>query len=282
MAPAVVEAKRIRGFSRSFRMHFHEEYSIALVLNGRIRSETPAGGSSEGPGRLVLIPEGIPHACNPEVPGAWSYILLLVRPGWMRENFEEPVLRRFLYSGALRAVPASPDAFEVLDEAARASRLPDGEARREAEDRLKDLILSSADAPGGSSQAETGRDPDGRTGEPRARRMEALLREKRCRRVALRDLAATAGVCEREALRIFRSAYGLPPYAYLTNLRVNAARRLLRRGLAPSRVAQAAGFYDQSHLTRVFARHVGLTPAEYAESVRKDVRIVQDGRPGIR
>jgi AraC-like DNA-binding protein len=47
------------------------------------------------------------------------------------------------------------------------------------------------------------------------------------------------------------------------NRRVNAARQQLGRGDSPAEVALACGFFDQSHLSRVFKAHTGVTPGVY-------------------
>lgn len=65
-------------------------------------------------------------------------------------------------------------------------------------------------------------------------------------------------------VRSFSRRFGLPPHVYLTGRRVDLARRLLLAGLAPADVAVQAGFYDQAHLTRHFARYLGVTPGRYA------------------
>ncbi|MEU7744957.1 helix-turn-helix domain-containing protein [Nonomuraea sp. NPDC049158] len=51
----------------------------------------------------------------------------------------------------------------------------------------------------------------------------------------LTELAATAGVTPYALLRSFRQAYGMPPHAYVTQLRVAKARELLRQGMPPTR-----------------------------------------------
>jgi len=43
------------------------------------------------------------------------------------------------------------------------------------------------------------------------------------------------------------------------------AKRLIAMGHGPAYVATAVGFYDQSHLTRLFRRAYGLTPGAYAK-----------------
>jgi len=64
-------------------------------------------------------------------------------------------------------------------------------------------------------------------------------------------------------LRAFRAETGLPPHAYLNQIRVRRARGLLDRGVAPARAAAEAGFADQAHLTRHFKRIVGVPPGAY-------------------
>ncbi|MCP6275069.1 helix-turn-helix domain-containing protein, partial [Klebsiella pneumoniae] len=63
--------------------------------------------------------------------------------------------------------------------------------------------------------------------------------------------------------RAFKAAFGLAPHAYLVQLRLSRARRLLADGLSPAETAAALGFADQSHLGRWFRRAYGLTPAAY-------------------
>jgi AraC-like DNA-binding protein len=60
---------------------------------------------------------------------------------------------------------------------------------------------------------------------------------------------------------------GLTPHRYIVQLRVERARKLLRQGETPAAVAAAAGFTDQSHMTRAFARQFGVSPARYRAAV---------------
>jgi AraC-like DNA-binding protein len=64
-------------------------------------------------------------------------------------------------------------------------------------------------------------------------------------------------------VRGFRAATGLTPHAYQLDMRINAARGLLRAGSAPAEVAQELGFYDQSHFQNAFKQRVATTPGHY-------------------
>jgi transcriptional regulator GlxA family with amidase domain len=56
----------------------------------------------------------------------------------------------------------------------------------------------------------------------------------------------------------------MTPAAWAETARVEAARRLLEGGReTPKQVATQCGFADADTLRRAFARHVGVTPAEY-------------------
>lgn len=85
-------------------------------------------------------------------------------------------------------------------------------------------------------------------------------------------LAELASVCETSPfhlVRSFRDAVGMPPHAYLTQLRSNHARDLILRGVPVSGAAYRCGFADQSHLTRTFKRIFGVTPGAYVSASRR-------------
>ncbi len=78
------------------------------------------------------------------------------------------------------------------------------------------------------------------------------------------NLAARMGLSERHFARLFRQEVGVTPAAWVEDVRVTAARRLLEAGdAAPKQVAFQCGFADADTLRRAFQRQVGITPAEY-------------------
>ncbi|MBC8092360.1 MAG: helix-turn-helix transcriptional regulator [Pseudonocardia sp.] len=95
-----------------------------------------------------------------------------------------------------------------------------------------------------------------------ARLHDHLLRNQ-ARNITLAELAELAQLGRYQVQRLFRSEVGVPPHAYLVQLRVARARRLISRGMAPAEVATAVGFADQSHLGRHFRSIAARTPAAY-------------------
>ena len=75
------------------------------------------------------------------------------------------------------------------------------------------------------------------------------------------------GWSRRHVTERFRRQLGITPKAYARLLRFQHATNLLMEacpGRTLADVAMAAGYYDQSHLTRDFAALAGMTPGTYA------------------
>ncbi len=88
-------------------------------------------------------------------------------------------------------------------------------------------------------------------------------------------VAHRVGVSVEHASRCIRRAYGLSPQALRRERRWRQAYGLMAdAGRTLADVAAAAGFADQSHLTRVTRLCAGCTPA----TLRARINCVQDGR----
>ena len=75
-----------------------------------------------------------------------------------------------------------------------------------------------------------------------------------------------AGLSLHRFITVFRSQVGIPPHRYVCRTRVRRRAHLLRRGVPAAVVAIDTGFCDQSHLSRHFKRHCGITPGHFAGS----------------
>lgn len=95
-----------------------------------------------------------------------------------------------------------------------------------------------------------------------------LIHSQLSQDIGLSDLAAVTGYSQAHFLRLFKATFSTTPYRFLTELRVQEAKRLLRgRHQALADVARACGFADQSHFNTVFAHHVGMPPGRYRSQV---------------
>lgn len=78
------------------------------------------------------------------------------------------------------------------------------------------------------------------------------------------ELAALSGLSRAAFARRFTASVGKPPLAYLTDVRLSRAARLLRQtDHSIARIAEAVGYGSQIALTRAFRRQEGVTPGYY-------------------
>ncbi len=112
---------------------------------------------------------------------------------------------------------------------------------------------------------------------PVVQQVRHYLDEHFAQQVSLAELAQLVGLSPYYVHRVFEREVGLPPHAYLENVRIRQAQRLLAQGETIAQVAYDLGFSDQSHLTRRFTRLLGITPGHYLHS-----KMVQDIRAARR
>lgn len=98
------------------------------------------------------------------------------------------------------------------------------------------------------------------------KQIEDYIEENLSDSLSLDDLAGACNLSPSYFARRFKSATGIPPHQYLMQKRVERAKRLLRGTLPIVEVALECGFSHQEHLTNVFRRSTGLTPAVFRRS----------------
>jgi AraC family transcriptional regulator len=83
-------------------------------------------------------------------------------------------------------------------------------------------------------------------------------------RLTLTDLAGVACLSPYHFSRSFKQAVGVGPQRYVMRRRFERAKALMRQTNHPlAIIAQEVGFADQSHLTAVFRREIGVTPGHF-------------------
>jgi AraC-like DNA-binding protein len=96
------------------------------------------------------------------------------------------------------------------------------------------------------------------------RRAKEILSANLDGRLPLKEVAGECRLSVSHFSRAFRRTVGAAPHNWLLTHRIEAAKEKLRDGRSSlSEVALACGFADQSHLTRVFTRFVGVSPGAW-------------------
>lgn len=82
----------------------------------------------------------------------------------------------------------------------------------------------------------------------------------------LEDISKQFLISPFHLIRIFKKEFGLTPYQYILNLKINMAKELLAKKPI-SEVALNTGFNDQSHLYKYFKQIFSISPNEYKQSL---------------
>ena len=242
--------------------HVHEEYAVGACTAGREVIRYRGALHYAGPGSVVVLEPGEAHTGGPADPPDFTYRVMYPAAGLLAEGllaqgarrlprFREPVIADPGLAAELRRLHAALGAglgeTEPLEAESRLSWLFGELVRRHASP-SRDVEVPGA----------------GRV----ARLVMAQLADRLVSPPALAEIAAGTGLSRYQLIRSFRTEVGMPPYAWLAQHRVSAARALLERGCRPAEAAALTGFADQAHLTRWFRRVVGVTPGVYRNSVQ--------------
>ena len=82
--------------------------------------------------------------------------------------------------------------------------------------------------------------------------------------ISVDELANFTGYSRSHFCRIFRANSGRSPHAYIMELRMRMALRMLQRGgMSVKEIAAACGFEETGYFCKVFRRFYGTTPAKF-------------------
>jgi len=229
-------------------VHYHEQPSVAIVLQGSITKTYPHGKYSSTANSLYTTPSGERHELAIGEQGLRLLIMESAggeQPPRLGARLFQRVLNLPLPSlGLLARQTASelrqPDEFSVL--------VIDG---------LVSAMLAAA------SRSENGATPKAKR-PAWLERVEQRMHEGPGVPGRISELAAEVGVHPVHLIRVFRHHHGVTPGTYLRRRRLHwAAGQLADSDETLRQLAQRAGFSDQSHFTRAFKREFGVTPGSY-------------------
>ena len=100
-----------------------------------------------------------------------------------------------------------------------------------------------------------------------SQRLLAFIEEHLGSDIGIATLAALAGYSPDHFARLFKQSFGLSPYQFILQRRVERAKALLRdRSHSIAEVAMLCGFASQAHFHTTFKTRTGVTPGVYRKS----------------
>jgi len=250
-----VEARGLTS-NHHFPRHAHDQFGIGVISLGAHRSWSGIGQVEAFAGDVIMVNPGEIHDGTPVNNSARTWRMIYIDPALVRAVIADEFNRQ----------------VEIVRPVAKDARLAKQFTRlfacltTPAADRLAvdENLLSSlihvVREHGTERLRSSGLSPNV------AKALERLNSAPEMP-VSLDELAALSGVNRYQFLRGFAREVGITPHAYLIQRRVLLTRKLLTAGRTPAESAIAAGFADQSHMTRAFVRHFGVTPARYQAAI---------------
>jgi AraC-like DNA-binding protein len=239
-----------------FPRHSHDQFGFGVIEYGAQRSWSGIGPVSAFAGDVIMANPGEMHDGAPLDGSARGWRMIYLEPALVGHEVEDEFVGPIEIVRPVARDPLLARHFAVLFACLTAVR-PD---RLATEENLLRSLMCLLRRHGMPRSLSSGRSPC----------VKKALHRLDCApdsRVTLAELAALTGVSRFQLLRGFAREVGITPHAYLVQRRVCVARRLLADGQTPAQAAIQAGFADQSHMTRAFVRHVGITPGRYRAAI---------------
>lgn len=238
----------------AYHTHRHDTYAICLTTAGVQAFGYRGANEISRPGQVVVLHPDEAHDGRAATPAGFGYRIIYVEPALIFEAAQTLCGRPSPLPFVRAPVITSPRLAAALTGAFEGTRDPLA---------LDSLVLQLAE---GLIEADTSYR---RVALARALDLAALARARqfldaeRTRVVHSAELEAVTGLTRYELARQFRHRYATSPSRYLMMRRLAEARRQIARQRPLAEVALEVGFADQAHLTRMFKRAFGLTPARY-------------------
>jgi AraC-like DNA-binding protein len=249
------------GIITSMPQQIFDEYLIGVIETGQAKftyrgEQFPIGGGS-----LLLIEPGEAFAGQGNIEFPRTFRMLHASPQFFQNAIAALTERAAPLPHFTQPIVLHPTLISTFSRIHRALEVP--HSRLERDSWLLELVSlllqhCAADAP---------KLPSGDRESDRVKQVREFLVERFTENTSLEQLATLVNLSPYRLNRVFSQEVGVPPHAFLNQVRVWKAKAQLAKGNAIAQVAIETGFYDQAHLTRHFKRLLGYTPG-----------ILQDGK----
>lgn len=247
-----------------FSPHFHEGHVIGVIEKGFLGFDYRGQKHVAGPGDINMADPGEVHNGFAVSEDGWQYRMFYFGPDQLSQMlndgcdgkslepfFKKGVIRDAWFAGQIHALHRdfeNPDIFS-LEKESRFYSLMTGFIQKYS------LQKANLNPPGSEKN--------------RVKKIKEYILNHYDTEISLGDLSQVTGISRYYLLRLFEKETGLTPHAYLNLVRVKKARQMMANHVPIIEAAHAAGFFDQSHLNRIFKKIYGITPGQFCEKKRK-------------
>lgn len=269
-SPGIKDLQLMRAtyVTQTFPRHSHEGFGVGVIEKGALGFNYRGANVVAPAGQINLVNPDEAHTGQAAVDDGWTYRMFY---------FGADLLQKAAKEVAGRSAPLPMFASGVIDDDALAGLIyrvhllfeDQDTPLLEKESRLLHMLIQLI-------TRHTVLRPDGRIPAREnlgMRRVIDYLEAHLHENLSVGQLAGVACLSPYHFIRVFSRYTGLPPHAWLMQLRARKAREMLEQGVSIADAACMAGFTDQSHLTRIFKRLMGYTPGQLRNSVQDADRL---------
>jgi AraC-like DNA-binding protein/mannose-6-phosphate isomerase-like protein (cupin superfamily) len=242
--------------SHVFPCHSHDSFSFGLVQKGRRIIRIQGAQHVVSANDCFIINPHQPHTCRSEGDPGHDYGVISINPQLLHHIFRERTGKEGLphFSQVKIADSSLANRFAAWLGKQTQDKPIDGE---ELTDLLGELVLRYSDENTAEYLKQTRHSVVTLASEYIEANLDKIVR--------LDEVAGVAHVSPFYLNRIFQKDIGVPPYAYLLQMRIKKSLELLLQTNSITEATYYLGFSDQSHFTRLFKRNVGITPKRYLD-----------------
>lgn len=249
-----IEIKKCTNSIHSSKAHFHNEISLGLVETGSCKSEIYGKAYELAEKTMLIIPPKLVHKCSPYDYKTWKFKMLYINCEWFKNAFNSDKLD-MKFSCTRINQKMFGNVIELFQDIER------NNISIEAETKLLQYVYKLMSS-GNSDKYE--KELLKRVNSKKIDLIKEYLNENYLRDITLDDIVKVSGISKYYLIRQFEESQGLSPHKYITNLRINHAKKLLKKAVDFTEIALESGFYDQSHFIKYFKEYTGVTPMKYA------------------
>lgn len=228
--------------------HFHDKWSIGLILNGVCRFNSGERQYRVTPSEIFIIPPYEVHVCAAASSNV-MYQVMYVSDDMLATA--APHLRRLVSGSGVRVkrLPAS-----LIHQLKQIGGNGEDEMLLNTAMRRLDRVFAK----------------ESRSCLPKPHHpLQNALHRHWDQAIDLGKIEQATRYSRWHAIHTFRQQIGLSPRLYLRQLRALKARHLLEQGRPLAEVADALHFSDQAHFSRVFKSVFGVSPGSLQRVMRE-------------
>ncbi len=249
--------------TQSFSRHTHDVFAIGVIERGALKFYYRGENIVAPYGQINLANPGEAHNGCAASDEGWTYRMFYLEPDMLRQAASEingkHMNMPYFQAGVIRDddMAAVIRRLHILLEK---PEIPLLEQESLLLWTLSQFIMRHADdfyvlRPAGREQQSV-------------KKIREYIEDHYNEDISIKQLSGIANLSPFHLIRVFRKEVGIPPHAFLKQVRIRRAKALIAAGLPIARVSMETGFTDQSHLTRHFKGITGITPGQYSNFIQ--------------